>query len=448
MAYIDKLFSDHFIQYASYVIRDRAIPSLADGLKPVQRRILQSLLDMDDGKFHKVANVVGHCMQYHPHGDASIYGALVNLANKELFIEKQGNFGNIYTGDPASAARYIECRLSKLAHRTLFNPDITAVFPSYDGRRNEPLTFPAKLPFLLILGVEGIAVGMSTRILPHNFGEVLEAMSAELKGQSFELYPDFPTGGVLDISQYNQGNGKVLSRACLELGAGQITIRELPYGVSTESLIASLETAVKKGRIRLQNIQNFTAEEVEIVLSLPRGEKAEEQLEALYAFSDCEVSISCNLLAIGDKRPVELDIETVLRQSCRQLKDILQAELELEAKELQQEIFSRNLERIFIEERLYQVLEQLTKLKEIQASILAALEPYCAEGGELGRPISTDELSALLRIPIRRISLYDIERMQKELRSLQKRLRQVQKHLQNLTPYALSYLENLQKEFA
>ena len=450
MAYIEELFCDHFIQYASYVIRDRAIPSLADGLKPVQRRILQSLWDMDDGKFHKVANVVGHCMQYHPHGDASIYGALVNLANKELFIEKQGNFGNIYTGDPASAARYIECRLTDLARRTLFNLEVTEFLPSYDGRRNEPIALPAKLPFLLLLGAEGIAVGMSTRIMPHNFQEVIQAMCAELKGQDFELLPDFPTGGLLDASQYNCGSGKVLSRARLECGPAQIVIRELPYGVTTESLIASLEAAVKKNRIRVQTIQNFTAEEVEIVLQLPRGVSAEEQLEALYAFTDCEVSISCNLLTIDDhenKRPVELDVNTVVRYSCQRLKEILRAELELEARDLRQHIFSRNLERIFIEDKLYERIEGLKKLKEIEQSILAGLEPYCAEGAALGRPVTKTELADLLRIPIRRISLYDIERMQKELREMEKRLRQVQRHLLNLTKYSLNYLDGLLKEF-
>ncbi|WGK69167.1 DNA topoisomerase IV subunit A [Candidatus Haliotispira prima] len=451
MAYIEELFSDHFIRYASYVIRDRAIPSLDDGLKPVQRRILQSLWDMDDGKFHKVANVVGHCMQYHPHGDASIYGALVNLSNKELFIEKQGNFGNIYTGDPASAARYIECRLSKLAHRTLFDPEVTQFLPSYDGRRNEPIAFPAKLPFLLILGAEGIAVGMSTRILPHNFVEVIDAMCAELHGKEFEILPDFLTGGLLDTSQYNRGNGKVLSRARLECGSGRITIRELPYGVTTESLIGSLETAVKKSRIQVQTIQNFTAEEVEIVLELPRGSNAEEQVEALYAFSDCEVSISCNLLTIDEKRPIEMDTNAVVRYSCRHLKKILQAELELEIEKLKQQLFSRNLERIFIEERLYKRIEELTKLREIEESILAGLEPYCQKGGELGgeegRTVTKDELSALLGIPIRRISLYDIGRVQKELRDLEKRLRQAEKHLKSLTVYALSYLAELREEF-
>ena len=450
MAYIEELFSENFIQYASYVIRDRAIPSLNDGLKPVQRRILQSLWDMDDGKFHKVANVVGHCMQYHPHGDASIYGALVNLANKELFIERQGNFGNIYTGDPASAARYIECRLSPLARRTLFNPDITDFLPSYDGRRNEPLTLPAKLPFLLILGAEGIAVGMSTRILPHNFGEVISAMCAHLRNEEFELLPDFPTGGLLDASQYQRGQGKIISRARLEFQENQILIRELPYGVTTESLIASLEAAAKKGRIPVQNIQNFTAEEVEIVLQMPRGgsTRGESALrEALYAFSDCEVSISCNLLTLDEKRPVEMETHAVLRHSCEQLKQLLKAELELEAHELKQQIFSRNLERIFIEERLYRLLEGLTKLKQMETAILDALQPYCGEEGELGRVPNKDELAALMRIPIRRISLYDITRMQKELRECKKRLKQVEKQLKSLTEYALSCLEGLLEEF-
>jgi len=252
MAYINKLFDENFLEYASYVIKERAIPHLDDGLKPVQRRILQSLHDVDDGKFHKVANVVGHAMQYHPHGDASIYEALVNLSNKELFIDKQGNFGNTLTGDPASAARYIECRLLPMGKEVLFGPEITEFTDSYDGRRKEPVTLPAKIPLPLILGAEGIAVGMSTRMLPHNFVEVLEAEQAHLRGEEFELFPDVPSGGIIDVSNYNQGNGKILSRAKLDSSdPKRIVVRELPYGVTTESLIASVEAAARSNKIKI-----------------------------------------------------------------------------------------------------------------------------------------------------------------------------------------------------
>ncbi len=293
MAYVKKLFNENFLEYASYVIKERAIPNLDDGLKPVQRRILQSLYDIDDGKFHKVANVVGHAMQYHPHGDASIYEALVNLANKELFIDKQGNFGNILTGDPASAARYIECRLLPLAKEVLFKPEVTEFTDSYDGRKKEPVTLPAKIPLPLILGAEGIAVGMSTKILPHNFAEVIEAEKAALKGQDFELYPDFFSGGIIDVSSYNKGMGKVLSRAKLDVSdPKKIVIRELPYAVTTETLIASIEAAARSNKIKIGAINDFTTDNVEIEIRLPRGVHTQDVIDGLYAFSDCEVSIA------------------------------------------------------------------------------------------------------------------------------------------------------------
>ncbi|RKX77498.1 MAG: DNA topoisomerase IV subunit A, partial [Spirochaetes bacterium] len=304
MAYINKLFDENFLEYASYVIKERAIPHLDDGLKPVQRRILQSLHDVDDGKFNKVANVVGHAMQYHPHGDASIYEALVNLANKELFIDKQGNFGNTLTGDPASAARYIECRLLPLGKEVLFGPEITEFTDSYDGRRKEPITLPAKIPLPLILGAEGIAVGMSTRMLPHNFVEVLEAEQAHLRGEEFELFPDVPSGGIIDVSNYNQGNGKILSRARLDSSdPKRIVVRELPYGVTTESLIASVEAAARSNKIKIGAINDYTTENVEIEIKLSRGVHTEDVLDGLYAFTDCEVSVSLNMLMIRDEKP-------------------------------------------------------------------------------------------------------------------------------------------------
>ena len=272
MAYVNTLFNRNFLEYASYVIKDRAIPHLDDGLKPVQRRILHSLLEIDDGKFHKVANVVGHSMKYHPHGDASIYEALVVLANKELFIDKQGNFGNIFTGDSASASRYIECRIDPIAREILWRPELTEYADSYDGRNREPVVFPAKIPLVLILGAEGIAVGMSTRILPHNFAEVIEALKASLRGEHVALYPDFPTGGLMEVSEYADGQGKVLVRAKLDTSdEKRIVIRELPFGTTTESLIASVENAAKRGKIKIAQINDYTSEHVEIEIRLPRG---------------------------------------------------------------------------------------------------------------------------------------------------------------------------------
>jgi topoisomerase-4 subunit A len=328
MAYIKTLFDRNFLEYASYVIKDRAIPDLEDGLKPVQRRILHSLFEMDDGKFHKVANVVGHCMKYHPHGDASIGSALVVLANKDLFIDRQGNFGNIYTGDEASAPRYIECRCTPLAKDIFYNPKLTPDVDSYDGRSREPVLFPAKIPVVLVIGAEGIAVGMSTKILPHNVIEVLEAEKACLQGKKFTLYPDFPTAALMDVSDYQDGNGKVRVRARLDLSdPKRIVIRDLPYGSTTESMMASVENAAKTGRVKVQSINDYTAEKVEIEIKLARGEYAKETVDALFAFTECEQSISVNLLVIRDGLPAVMTVTEVIRYHAKQLVKILTKEL-------------------------------------------------------------------------------------------------------------------------
>ncbi len=439
MAYIKGLFDTNFIEYASYVIKDRAIPHLNDGLKPVQRRILQSLYDVDDGKFHKVANVVGHCMQYHPHGDASIYGALVNLANKELFIDKQGNFGNIYTGDPASAARYIECRMLPFAKEVLFNPEITDFEDSYDGRRKEPITLPSKIPMPLILGAEGIAVGMSTRILPHNLIEVLEAEKSCLRGESFELYPDFPTGGLVDVSDYREGNGKVLSRAKLDTSdPKKITIRELPYGSTTETLIASIENAARKNKIKIGSINDFTTEKVEIEIKLPRGVHTKDVLEGLYAFTDCEVSISVNLLLIKDNNPVVMTIPEVIQYHADQLVTILKKELKLEEGQLLDKLHARTLERIFIEERIYKKIEEM---KTPESIVLAVRDGFVPFLDEIKRDITEEDIERLLKIPIRRISLYDINKMKKEMDEIKARIREIRAHLKNIIEYAVSTID-------
>ncbi|KGE70732.1 DNA topoisomerase IV subunit A [Spirochaeta lutea] len=441
MAYVNNLFNTNFLEYASYVIKDRAIPHIDDGLKPVQRRILHSLIEMDDGKFHKVANVVGHCMKYHPHGDQSINSALVVLANKEIFIDKQGNFGNILTGDEASAARYIECRILPFAKKVLHNPELTQYEDSYDGRNKEPVVFPAKIPLILVMGAEGIAVGMSTKILPHNLIEVLKAVKAQLQGQAFTLLPDFPTGGVLDASGYDGGMGKVLVRATLDTSdPKRIIIRELPFGTTTESLIASIENAARKGKLKIAGINDFTTDQVEIEVSLARGVYTQETVDALYAFTDCEVSISVNLLVIRDNMPVSMRVEDVIAYHAEKLMVILKRELELEAGHLEDKLHARTLERIFIEERIYKRIEEMETAAKVSQAVRTGFEPFMAE---IRRPITDEDIERLLKIPIRRISLYDINKARKEMEEMEGRLKEIRHHLKHLREYALGYLDGL-----
>jgi topoisomerase-4 subunit A len=442
VAYIKNLFDKNFLEYASYVIKDRAIPDLEDGLKPVQRRILHTLFENDDGKFHKVANIVGECMKYHPHGDASIGPALVVLANKDYFIERQGNFGNLYTGDEASAPRYIECRITALAKDIFYNPKLTEFVDSYDGRNKEPALFPAKLPVVLVMGAEGIAVGMSTRILPHNILEVLEAEKACLLGKKFQLFPDFPTGGMVDVSGYRDGNGKVLVRAKLDTSdPKRILIRELPFGSNTESIINSIENAAKAGRIKIQGINDFTTESVEIEIKLARGVYAEETVDALYAFTDCEQSISVNLLVIKNKLPAVMTVTEVIKHHAKQLVKLLTRELEIEKKELQDKLHLRTLERIFIEERIYKAIESMKTAKAVEDAVIAGFKPFAKEIGARG--VSHDDVEHLLRIPIRRISLYDINRAREEVREILDRIRQINGHLKNIVAYAISYIDGI-----
>ncbi len=441
MDYIKSLFDKNFLEYASYVIRDRAIPDLEDGLKPVQRRILHSLFDMDDGKFHKVANVVGHCMKYHPHGDASIGGALVVLANKDLFIDRQGNFGNIFTGDNASAARYIECRSTPLAKHLLFNPDITNYVPSYDGRNKEPTAFRAKLPIVLVIGAEGIAVGMSTRILPHNIREIIEAEKACLSGKAFQLFPDFPTGGYVDVSGYLDGQGKVLVRAKLDTSdEKRIVIRELPFGSTTESLIASVENAARSGKVKISEINDFTTDTVEIEIKLQRGVYTNDVIDALYAFTDCEQSISCNLLVIKDNYPVQMTVSEVIRDHAKKLVKILKEELELEKVNLIDRLHQRTLERIFIEERIYKKIETMKTAEGVISAVLKGFEPFTAE---LIREVTEEDVERLLKIPIRRISLYDINKNRAEVAEINARIKEINKLLKNLVAYAITVLDGI-----
>ncbi len=445
MAYVNNIFDVNFLEYASYVIKDRAIPDIADGLKPVQRRILHSLFEMDDGKFHKVANVVGHCMKYHPHGDASIYSALVVLAGKDLFIDKQGNFGNIFTGDEASAGRYIECRLLPLAKEVLLNPDITDYEDSYDGRNKEPVTYPAKIPVVLLLGAEGIAVGMSTKILPHNFAEVLDALSDALRGKSRTLYPDFPTGGIVDVSGYNDGNGKVLIRAKLDTkDPKKVVIRELPFGQTSESLIASIEAAVRKNKIKVASISDFTTDKVEIEIKLPRGVMTEDVVDALYAFTDCETSISVNLLVIKDRKPVQMTVSEVIGFYALQLVDVLTRELKLEEKNLRARLHAKTLEQIFIEERIYKKIEQMKTQESVIRAVITGFEPFLHL---IKNEVTEEDVERLLKIPIRRISLYDINKAKKEMEEINARLKEIKYHLAHIKEYALSFVSKIKEKY-
>lgn len=441
MAYVEKLFNRNFLEYASYVIKDRAIPHIDDGLKPVQRRIMHSLLEVDDGKFHKVANIVGHCMKYHPHGDASIVSALVLLANKDLFIEKQGNFGNIFTGDDASAPRYIECRALSFARQVLHNPELTEWLPSYDGRNREPAAFPAKIPVLLVQGAEGIAVGMSTKILPHNLIEVLEAVKARLRGREIDLYPDFPTGGLLDVSGYEDGMGSLLVRAKIDTSdPKRLIIRELPFGSTTESLIASIEAAARKGKIKIGSISDYTTDSVEIEIHPSRGVYADDLLNALFAFTDCEQSVNVNLLLIRDGLPLTMTVPEVIAYHAVQLQNILRKELELELGHLMDALHARTLERIFIEERIYKMIEEMDSAAGVHRAVSTGFKPFLET---IKRPITDENIETLLKIPIRRISLYDINKAKKETAAIRSRIKACRARLQDVVGYAEEFLDGV-----
>lgn len=434
-----------FLEYASYVIRDRAIPNLADGLKPVQRRILWALHDKDDGRFIKVANVVGHTMQYHPHGDASIGDALVVLANKRYLVEGQGNFGNIFTGDPPAAPRYIECRLTDLARTELFNDEITDFVPSYDGRNREPVTLPCKLPLTLMLGTEGIAVGLSARILPHNFPELLEAQIAILKKQPFKCLPDFQTGGLMDARDYQDGKGSVKVRARIKAkDESTVLITEIPPGTTTDSLMASIEDAARKGKLKVKSINDFTSENVEIEIKCPSGVDAEKMVDALYAFTDCEVTIASRIVVIKDNRPVELTVSEVLRENTAQLVAILKRELELREKQLLDELHYRTLERIFIEERIYKGIEKCKTNEAVIAAIYDGFKPFKKE---LVREIVDADVEKLLQVRIRRISLFDINKHREEMEKTKADLNETRKNLKGLTKYVIGHLEALLEKY-
>ncbi len=442
---LHQLFDKNFLEYTSYVIRERAIPAIEDGLKPVQRRILQTLFNMEDGRFHKVANLVGETMKLHPHGDQSIFAALVNLANKGFLIERQGNFGNIYTGDRASAARYIECRLSPLAKEILFNKDLTEFVESYDGRMLEPVTLPAKLPLLLLMGAEGIAVGMATKILPHNFCELLEVQKKILRGEEFVLYPDFPQKGLVDVSNYDDGNGKVRCRAKIEeLNEKTIVIKEIPYTTTTQSLTDSIEKAAKNGKIKIISINDYTAENVEIEIKLARGVYAHETIKALYAFTDCEVPITPNLTLINGTNPETSTVSEVIRSNTKKLTIDLQRELEIDLARNEDKLHAKLLEQIFIEERLYKNIEEETSYKAVLQSVETSLLAY---KDKLIRPVTKEDIERLLEIRIKRISRFDINKQQKEINEIRKNMKAIRNSLKDMVGFTISFLDKLLEKY-
>jgi topoisomerase-4 subunit A len=434
-----------FLDYASYVIRDRAIPNLSDGLKPVQRRILWTLHEKDAGHFIKVNTIAGAAMQYHPHGDASIMDALVVLTNKRYVIEGQGNFGNLYTGDGAAAGRYIECRLTDLARRELFNDEITDFVPSYDGRSKEPVTLPSKLPLLLMLGTEGIAVGMAARILPHNFPELLEAQIAILKKQPFKVLPDFQTGGLMDAREYRDGAGQIKVRAKIKIkDDSTVIIKEIPPTTTTETLIASIEDASRKGKIKVKSLNDFTAGEPEIEVRAPSGVSAEQLVDALYAFTDCEVTIASRIVVIRDNRPVEMLVSEVLRHNTEQLVATLKRELELTERKLEQELHFKTLVRLFVEKRIYKGIEQARTNEAVVAAVQEGFQPFRRQ---MQRDLTSEDIEMLLAIRIRRISLFDINKHLEEMEKVKADLEQARQHLKGVTKYAVAHLQALLEKY-
>jgi topoisomerase-4 subunit A len=445
MSRLQELMQKNFVDYASYSILDRAIPDLRDGLKPVQRRILHTLFQMHDGRYHKVANVVGETMKLHPHGDAAIGDALVVLANKDYFIDKQGNFGSVLTGHPAAAPRYIECRLTPLALETIFNEDLTEFRPSYDGRNREPVVFPAKIPIALMLGSEGIAVGMATRILPHNLVELWEAQIGILHGEEIELEPDFPQGGIADISEYDDGRGKVEIRARLRAAdPKRIVITELAYSTTTESLIASIETAVQKGRVKVATIHDYTTDRAEIELVLSRGATADEVIPQLYAYTDCSVSVASSIVLIRDRRPVQLSATAVLRELTENLREQIRAELEWEQRQLLERKHWLTLEALFVEHKIYRRIETAETDRAVRKAVKDGMQEYA---NQLVRPLVDDDITDLLALRIRRISAYDKAKNRGEIEALDGKLAETATKLEHLTRTVIEIIEGFIERF-
>ena len=445
--HLGDLYENWFLDYASYVILERAVPSIEDGLKPVQRRILHAMHELDDGRFNKVANIIGATMQFHPHGDASIGDAIVNLGQKNLLIETQGNWGDVRTGDNAAAPRYIEARLSKFAKEVAFNDETTEWQMSYDGRKREPFNLPMKFPLLLAQGVDGIAVGLSTKILPHNFCELIEVSIACLRNESFTLYPDFETGGMIDIKDYKDGErgGKVRVRAKLEiLDKKSIVIRQVPYAVTTTSLMESIVKANDNGKIKIKKVTDNTAKEVEIIVEILPGVSPEVTVDALYAFTECEVSISPNACVIVDNKPCFLTVSEILRMCTKQTKDLLARELDIQLGHLNDKWHFSSLEKIFIEEKIYREIETQESWESALDIIDQRLEPFKKL---FKRTITREDIARLPEIPIRRIGKFDKKKADEQLRSIEEQIAQVEKNIQQLTKYTIKYYENLLQKY-
>jgi len=442
-----KHYENWFLEYASYVILDRAVPHLDDGLKPVQRRVLHTLWEMDDGRFHKVANIVGATMRFHPHGDASIGAALVGIAQRGWLIEPQGNFGNTLTGDEAAAPRYIEARLTPFAKDVLFNPKTTAWQLSYDGRAKEPVTLPAKFPVVLLEGAEGIAVGLATKILPHNFNDLCRAAINHLQGKTFRIFPDFPTGGIADFTDYNDGDrgGRVKIRAKIEQRSKYLlAITELPFGSTTESLIESILAANAKGKIKIKHVDDNTADTVEILVHLPQGAEPEKVIQQLYVFTNCQLQLSPAACVISDDKPHFLGVREILRRSVDATKALLKRELEIKLGELEQQWHWDSLERIFIEERIYRRIEKSKTWESVLAEIREGLQPFLRQ---LRREVTDDDIARLTEIRIKRISAYNRFQADEAIAKIEAGLKETKAHLRNLTDYAVAWFELLQEKY-
>lgn len=442
------MYKDWFLDYASYVILERAVPHLDDGLKPVHRRILHAMKRLDDGRYNKVANIIGYTMQYHPHGDASIGDALVQLGQKDLLIDTQGNWGNILTGDGAAAPRYIEARLSKFALEVVFNPKTTEWMLSYDGRNKEPVTLPVKFPLLLAQGVEGIAVGLASKILPHNFNELIDASVAHLKGKDFELLPDFPTGGLADCSRYNDGlrGGSVRVRARIQkIDRKTLAITELPFGKTTSSLIDTIIKANDKGKIKIKKIDDNTAENVEILIHLPADANPDMTIDALYAFTDCEMSISTNACIIYQDKPRFLGVKEILKASVERTKSLLTLELNIRLRELEEEWHFSSLEKIFFEQRIYRELEKDTETWEmVLEAIEKGFDPYRKL---FKRDITREDIVKLTEKPVRKISKFDIKKADEHIRAIESEMEEVKNHLAHIVDYTVSYYQQIKKKY-
>lgn len=441
------MYKDWFLDYASYVILERAVPAIEDGFKPVQRRIMHSMKDLDDGRYNKVANIVGHTMQYHPHGDASIADAMVQIGQKDLLIDTQGNWGNILTGDSAAASRYIEARLSKFALDVVYNPKITEWQASYDGRRKEPVNLPVMFPLLLAQGGEGIAVGLSTKILPHNFIELIDASIKYLKGKSFTLLPDFPTGGIADFSNYNDGmrGGRVRVRAKIsQLDKYTLAITEIPFGTNTSTLIDSILKANEKGKIKIKKIEDNTAANVEILVHLPPGISPDKTIDALYAFTSCETPISPLGCVIEDNKPLFIGVSEMLRRSTDNTVQLLKRDLEIKLDELEEQWHFASLERIFIEKRIYRDIEEEETWEGVISAIDKGLQPHIKH---LKRAITEEDIVRLTEIRIKRISKFDIDKAQQKIDALEDQIAEVKHHLEHLIDYAIAYFTRLKKEY-